>query len=201
MPRPRSAPRARRRSAHAVKAAAEALGYTEEKATVILITDGIETCDADPCQIGTDLEAQGIDFTAHVIGFGLSDAGGPGGRLPRRKYRRQVPAGERRRRPRRGAHHHRRAGRRAVARHRARRRRRPSRSPIQLQANRSDGRGRRPAAVGLRRGLGRLPRRQRRQSPGEWVRTEYGGRIKIDLDPGQLHRRRADRPGARPASR
>ena len=60
----------------AVTAAAEALGYTEEKATVILITDGIETCDADPCQIGTDLETAGIDFTAHVIGFGLSDEEG-----------------------------------------------------------------------------------------------------------------------------
>ena len=60
----------------AVRQAAEALGYTEEKATVILITDGIETCDADPCQIGTDLETAGIDFTAHVIGFGLSDEEG-----------------------------------------------------------------------------------------------------------------------------
>lgn len=60
----------------AVKKAAEALGFTEDKATVILITDGIETCDADPCQLGADLEAQGIDFTAHVIGFGLSDAEG-----------------------------------------------------------------------------------------------------------------------------
>ena len=59
-----------------MKQAAEALGCTEDKATVILITDGIETCDADPCQLGTDLEAQGIDFTAHVIGFGLSDAEG-----------------------------------------------------------------------------------------------------------------------------
>ncbi len=60
----------------AVKEAAEALGYTEAKATVILITDGIETCDADPCQLGADLEKQGVDFTAHVIGFGLSDAEG-----------------------------------------------------------------------------------------------------------------------------
>lgn len=60
----------------AVKQAAAALGWTENKATVILITDGIETCDADPCQIGADLESQGIDFTAHVIGFGLSDAEG-----------------------------------------------------------------------------------------------------------------------------
>jgi len=55
-----------------VQMAAEALKYTEEKATIIVITDGIETCNADPCALGAALEAQGIDFTAHVVGFGLS---------------------------------------------------------------------------------------------------------------------------------
>ena len=56
----------------AVKQAAEALKYTEDKATVILITDGLETCNADPCALGKELEAAGIDFTAHVVGFGLT---------------------------------------------------------------------------------------------------------------------------------
>lgn len=60
----------------AVKQAAESLRYTEEKATVILITDGIETCDADPCALANELEQSGIDFTAHVVGFGLSDEEG-----------------------------------------------------------------------------------------------------------------------------
>lgn len=55
-----------------VRLAADALKSTEEKATVILITDGIETCDADPCALGTELEASGVDFTAHVVGFGLT---------------------------------------------------------------------------------------------------------------------------------
>ena len=36
----------------AVRMAAGDLRSTEEKATVILITDGIETCDADPCALG-----------------------------------------------------------------------------------------------------------------------------------------------------
>ncbi len=53
----------------AVKHAAEALKYTEDKATVILISDGIETCDMNPCELGTALEKSGVDFTAHVIGF------------------------------------------------------------------------------------------------------------------------------------
>ncbi len=57
----------------AVRRAAGELRYQEDKATVILITDGIETCEADPCAVATELESLGIDFTAHVIGFGLSD--------------------------------------------------------------------------------------------------------------------------------
>ena len=56
----------------AVRKAAEALKYTEEKATVILITDGLETCNADPCALGKELKAAGVDFTAHVVGFGLT---------------------------------------------------------------------------------------------------------------------------------
>jgi Ca-activated chloride channel family protein len=60
----------------AVRLAAEELRFTEEKATVILITDGLETCEVDPCQLATDLEGQGIDFTTHVLGFGLSDEEG-----------------------------------------------------------------------------------------------------------------------------
>lgn len=56
----------------AVEQAADDLKYTEDKATVILITDGIETCDADPCAVGRKLEESGVDFTAHVVGFGLT---------------------------------------------------------------------------------------------------------------------------------
>ncbi|MCR8825644.1 vWA domain-containing protein [Pseudosulfitobacter koreensis] len=58
----------------AVIAAAEALRYTEEKATVILVSDGIETCNPDPCAAARLLEEAGIDFTAHVIGFDVTDA-------------------------------------------------------------------------------------------------------------------------------
>ncbi|WP_205123440.1 vWA domain-containing protein [Marimonas lutisalis] len=55
-----------------VRQAAEALRFTEDKATVILVTDGLETCEADPCALGRELEQLGVDFTAHVVGFGLS---------------------------------------------------------------------------------------------------------------------------------
>lgn len=56
----------------AVRQAARDLNFTENPATVVLITDGIETCEADPCALGRELEAAGIDFTAHVVGFGMS---------------------------------------------------------------------------------------------------------------------------------
>lgn len=53
----------------AVIHAADALKASEAKATVILISDGEETCNLDPCTVGKQLEAKGVDFTAHVIGF------------------------------------------------------------------------------------------------------------------------------------
>jgi Ca-activated chloride channel homolog len=55
----------------AVKKAAETLGYSKERATVILISDGMETCGMDPCAVAEELERDGVAFTAHVIGFDL----------------------------------------------------------------------------------------------------------------------------------
>jgi Ca-activated chloride channel homolog len=57
----------------AVEHAAEALHSSERKATVILVSDGEETCNLDPCAVGSALEKSGVDFTAHVIGFDVSD--------------------------------------------------------------------------------------------------------------------------------
>ena len=57
----------------AVRRAAEALKFTEEQATVILVSDGNETCGLDPCAIASELERLGVDFTAHVIGFDIRD--------------------------------------------------------------------------------------------------------------------------------
>ena len=57
----------------AVIHAARQLRFTEEKATVILVSDGIETCDRDPCEVARELEAAGADFTAYVIGFDVTE--------------------------------------------------------------------------------------------------------------------------------
>ncbi len=56
----------------AVKQAAQALRYTEERATVLLVSDGLETCDIDPCELAAELAMSGVDFTVHVIGFDIS---------------------------------------------------------------------------------------------------------------------------------
>ena len=56
----------------AVRQAAQALRHTEQAATVVLVTDGLETCNLDPCAMANELEKSGVNFTAHVIGFGLT---------------------------------------------------------------------------------------------------------------------------------
>ncbi|MGI9475340.1 MAG: vWA domain-containing protein [Hyphomicrobiaceae bacterium] len=58
--------------------AARKLNFTEDKATVIVVSDGKENCGVDPCKLGSKLKSQGINFKTHVIGFNLSrgeDAG------------------------------------------------------------------------------------------------------------------------------
>ena len=56
----------------AVQHAAEELSWRDAPATVILISDGIENCQADPCALSAQLAEQGVAFTTHVIGFDLA---------------------------------------------------------------------------------------------------------------------------------
>ena len=57
--------------ARSLQKVAEELKFTEEKATIILISDGKESCDANPCDVAKELEKKGIDFVTHVIGFNV----------------------------------------------------------------------------------------------------------------------------------
>ncbi len=66
-------PKGKTPMADSIKLAAEKLKYTEQKATVILVSDGIETCAPDPCGVASALEAAGADFTVHVVGFDVSE--------------------------------------------------------------------------------------------------------------------------------
>jgi Ca-activated chloride channel family protein len=67
-------PRGRTPLTEAVRHAAEALRYRDVPATVILVSDGIESCNADPCALASELAEAGINFTAHVVGFDVGDA-------------------------------------------------------------------------------------------------------------------------------
>lgn len=66
-------PRGKTPISAAVRRAAQALKYTEDKATIVLVSDGLETCDADPCALASELEELGVDFTVHVVGFDLGN--------------------------------------------------------------------------------------------------------------------------------
>ena len=41
--------------------------------SIVMLSDGIETCGGDPCKLVKDLKAQGINFTIHVIGLDVDD--------------------------------------------------------------------------------------------------------------------------------
>jgi Ca-activated chloride channel family protein len=47
------------------------LKETGERATVILVTDGIESCGGNICDVVKAAKEDGIDFRLHIIGFGL----------------------------------------------------------------------------------------------------------------------------------
>ncbi|MDN3719022.1 VWA domain-containing protein [Roseibium salinum] len=64
-------PRGKTPLSAAIEKAADELAFRDNPATVVVISDGIESCERDPCALANDLERAGIGFTAHVIGFGL----------------------------------------------------------------------------------------------------------------------------------
>ena len=49
------------------------LRESKGKATIILVTDGIESCNGDICDVVSKAKAEGIDFKLHIIGFGLKE--------------------------------------------------------------------------------------------------------------------------------
>jgi hypothetical protein len=43
------------------------------KKTIILVSDGAETCDADPCDAAVAMMRAGVNVKINVVGFGLTD--------------------------------------------------------------------------------------------------------------------------------
>jgi Ca-activated chloride channel family protein len=56
-----------------VRLTAERLKRLEDETTIILVSDGKETCDPDPCGLVKELKASGIKFVMHVIGFDVTE--------------------------------------------------------------------------------------------------------------------------------
>jgi Ca-activated chloride channel family protein len=59
--------------AHSASLVIDQLRSTKTKATIILVTDGIESCDGNICDIVKAAKAEGIDFRLHIVGFGLKE--------------------------------------------------------------------------------------------------------------------------------
>jgi Ca-activated chloride channel homolog len=53
--------------------AINSLKESKTKATIILITDGIESCDGNLCDVVAKAKLDGIDFKMHIVGFGLKE--------------------------------------------------------------------------------------------------------------------------------
>jgi len=60
-------------NAEAVGQAAEVLDFRAKPGTIVVLTDGEETCGGAPCDLGKRLHAQAAELTIHVIGFQMKD--------------------------------------------------------------------------------------------------------------------------------
>jgi len=56
-----------------LQAAAELLKQEGKGGTIILLTDGIETCNADPCAVAAALHAADVQMRVHVVGFAIEE--------------------------------------------------------------------------------------------------------------------------------
>jgi len=56
-----------------VRLTAERIKHLEDETAIILVSDGKETCDPDPCGLVKELKGTGIKFVMHVIGFDVTE--------------------------------------------------------------------------------------------------------------------------------
>jgi Ca-activated chloride channel homolog len=62
-----------------VRRAADVLDFRNRPGTIVLLTDGEETCGGDPCALARDLKRDGVRMTVHVISYHISSSIGTDG--------------------------------------------------------------------------------------------------------------------------
>ena len=62
-----------------VRRAAEVLQFRERPASIVLVTDGEETCSESPCALAKSLKTDGARTTVHVISYKIASAIGQDG--------------------------------------------------------------------------------------------------------------------------
>lgn len=60
--------------AYSAEIVIDQLRKAKNPATIILITDGIESCNGNICDVVKAAKKEGIDFKLHIVGFGLKDS-------------------------------------------------------------------------------------------------------------------------------
>lgn len=58
---------------YSLSQAVQDLSPFQGEKSIILISDGLETCGSDPCQLSQELSASNIDLKIDVVGFGVKD--------------------------------------------------------------------------------------------------------------------------------
>jgi len=58
--------------ADSIKMVSDTLKTNEGETTIVLVSDGEETCHADPCGLVKSLKSSGIKFILHVVGFDVN---------------------------------------------------------------------------------------------------------------------------------
>ena len=59
--------------ANALKKSKDAFkGHEGQNNNILLVSDGIESCEGDPCAVAKELKDAGLNVSAHVIGFGVT---------------------------------------------------------------------------------------------------------------------------------
>jgi len=59
--------------ADSIKMVSETLKAKENETMIVLVSDGEETCNPDPCGVVRQLKASGIKFVLHVVGFDVNN--------------------------------------------------------------------------------------------------------------------------------